>query len=305
MGDLKNEFSWSKSRDETFQTCLRKYWFSHYGHWNGWNATAPTRTRQTYMLKQLSTRHQWAGKRVHSAIQGALERLRDGRGRPDPKQTIEAMRNAMRDDFKSSRAKKYMNDPKRICGLFEHEYGIQVDDSDWKSIADHAEACARNFFSSELYGELVELPRVGWVEIEKLSDFQLEGTKIWVQLDLAIRRGERLAIYDWKTGSSENEQDGVQIACYVLYAMDRYQIPLESIDTYLVYLADNTVKAAVMSESKLETMRQYILDSIDEMRVPLADVEGNLAVEEDFDFTDDDTNCVRCVFKKVCPRPGD
>jgi hypothetical protein len=36
MTELKNEFSWSKTRDEVFKTCPRQYWFSYYGYWNGW-----------------------------------------------------------------------------------------------------------------------------------------------------------------------------------------------------------------------------------------------------------------------------
>ena len=36
MSELKNEFSWSKTRDEVFKTCPRQYWFAYYGYWNGW-----------------------------------------------------------------------------------------------------------------------------------------------------------------------------------------------------------------------------------------------------------------------------
>jgi len=36
MNQIKNEFSWSKNRDEIFGTCPRQYWFTYYGFWNGW-----------------------------------------------------------------------------------------------------------------------------------------------------------------------------------------------------------------------------------------------------------------------------
>jgi hypothetical protein len=36
MGELRNEFSRSKSRNEIFQTCPRQYYFNYYGYWGGW-----------------------------------------------------------------------------------------------------------------------------------------------------------------------------------------------------------------------------------------------------------------------------
>ena len=33
---LTNDFSWSKSRHEKFQECLRAYYLHYYGSWGGW-----------------------------------------------------------------------------------------------------------------------------------------------------------------------------------------------------------------------------------------------------------------------------
>jgi putative transposase len=56
MAELKNEFSWSKTRDEVFKTCPRQYWFAYYGYWNGWLDKVQERTRQIYILKNLKNR---------------------------------------------------------------------------------------------------------------------------------------------------------------------------------------------------------------------------------------------------------
>ena len=56
MATFKNEFSWSKTRDEIFKSCPRKYWFAYYGFWNGWLKDAPERARRIYVLKNLKTR---------------------------------------------------------------------------------------------------------------------------------------------------------------------------------------------------------------------------------------------------------
>ena len=76
--ELKNEFSWSKTRDEVFRECLRKYWFQYYGFWGGWYENAKPRVRQIYVLKQLQTRQMWAGDHVHRRIKHTLSDVRRG-----------------------------------------------------------------------------------------------------------------------------------------------------------------------------------------------------------------------------------
>ena len=40
MTDLVNEFSWSRTRDNCFKECRRRYYFQYYGSWGGWDAEA-------------------------------------------------------------------------------------------------------------------------------------------------------------------------------------------------------------------------------------------------------------------------
>src|SRR5947209_255184 len=82
MGDLANEFSWSRSRDGAFQECKRRYFYHYYGAWGGWDAAVAPEVRRLYILKQLASRQQWAGRTVHDAIELALHGLRDGRSMP-------------------------------------------------------------------------------------------------------------------------------------------------------------------------------------------------------------------------------
>src|SRR5438309_11027083 len=82
MGDLANEFSWSRSRDGAFQECKRRYFYHYYRAWRGWHAAVAPEVRRLYILKQLASRQQWAGRTVHDAIELALHGLRDGRAMP-------------------------------------------------------------------------------------------------------------------------------------------------------------------------------------------------------------------------------
>ena len=116
MSPLANEFSWSHSRHEVFQACLKKYYFAYYGAWGGWSESAPARVRELYILKRLHTRQQWAGHHVHQAIEFLL---RNGRKDPAAAAGAEARQlDLMRREFRDSRAGAYRGDPVHIPGLF-------------------------------------------------------------------------------------------------------------------------------------------------------------------------------------------
>ncbi len=125
MGErLTNDFSWSRSRDNTFQECRRKYFYQYYGSWGGWEADAPADVRRLYVLKQLSSRQQWAGRVVHDAIEMALHVLREGRDVPVEPFVTDVIER-MRAEWRSSKAGTYRDRPKTTA-LFEHEYLVDL-----------------------------------------------------------------------------------------------------------------------------------------------------------------------------------
>ena len=158
MTELKNEFSWSKTRDEVFKTCPRQYWFAYYGYWNGWLEDAPVRTRQTYILKNLRNRYIWAGEKVHDCIQRSLTNIRRGIKVLSVDEIVSITLDQMRAEYRSSKAKNYLKNPK-TCGLFEHEYGIKLPDDQWKDVAQNVEFCLRNFYGSDVYDTLKIHPK--------------------------------------------------------------------------------------------------------------------------------------------------
>src|SRR5260370_23210461 len=82
MAELVNEFSWSRSRDNTFQDCRRRYFYHYYGAWGGWDAPAGEEVRRLYILKQLASRQMWAGRVVHDAVEMVLHAFAEGRDLP-------------------------------------------------------------------------------------------------------------------------------------------------------------------------------------------------------------------------------
>ena len=72
MAKLINEFSWSHSRRNAFEECMRKYYFSYYGSWNGWERHATDRQKELYLHNKLINRWMWLGKLVHESIKNIL-----------------------------------------------------------------------------------------------------------------------------------------------------------------------------------------------------------------------------------------
>ena len=298
--ELKNEFSWSKTRDEVFRTCPRQYWFAYYGYWNGWLENAPERTRQIYILKNLKNRHIWAGEKVHECIQRSLTNIRRGIKVLPVDEIISITLDQMRAEFRSSRSKNYLKNPK-TCALFEHEYGIEMTDDQWKEVAQNVEACLRTFYSSDIYEDLRSHSKEDWLEVEEFSSFRLDNIKINLVIDCAIREGDDICLYDWKTGKSLSEDLSIQLSCYSLYAMERWEIPPERLHITEFNLSFDKANWFVIGAEQVEETKGYIKGSIKDMQSLLVDSEKNIPLEEErFSKVENERISSRCNFRKVC-----
>ena len=144
-----------------FRKCQRMYYYHYYGSWGGWDLKADIRTREIYILKQLQTRQMWAGTKVHESIEKVIKGIKSGE-RISLDIISETTRNIMRQDFLSSRSKKYFENPK-TCALFEHEYTIQISNTEWKNTADSVDDCIKVFFSSDVYKKILDLNSDPWL----------------------------------------------------------------------------------------------------------------------------------------------
>jgi hypothetical protein len=298
LEDFKNEFSWSKSRDDVFNECRRQYYFQYYGFWGGWEDNAPERTRHIYVLRQLVSRHMWAGDLIHRAIERSLKNIQS---RVEPltcDKIVEITKSLMRNEWKSSRDKNYWTRPKSTA-LYEHEYEIAVSDEEWKTLADKLEACLQNFYQSELFEKIQKLPLNSWLEVENLSSFDFEGTKIWVKTDFSYRTGKRITIVDWKTGYSGGDNT-LQLACYGLYGTYRWQVAPGQIDAVIFNVLNNVIEECALSSKDIERTKDYIKGSIRDMRALLRNPDNNEVDENDFSKADDKRTCDCCKFKKIC-----
>ena len=303
MSTRVNEFSWSHARHETFQTCLKRYYFSYYAAWGGWQEDAPARTRELYRLKRLSTRQQWAGHHAHQAIEYLLKGARR-----DPTGAMSAAAEPreielMRVEFRASRAGANRADPVRVAGLFEHEYNLDVPAAEWKATVDRAATAIRNFLASDHWTILRALPDEAFLAVERRAHFVLDGLKVSAVPDCAIRHNGKVTLYDWKTGTTAPAEHRMQMGVYALLALDQWATAPEEIEAVVFNPVLDRKETFTFSADDLESLREFVRDSADEMLFPLEDPQANIAGDgASFDCTEHEEPCKTCPFLRACPR---
>jgi hypothetical protein len=206
----------------------------------------------------------------------------------------------MRAEFRSSKSKNYWKNPKS-CALFEHEYEVELTDDQWKEMANNVENCLRNFYASDIYDGLKSHPRDGWLEVEEFSSFHLDNIRINLAIDCAIKEGDGVYLYDWKTGKSLSEDLSIQLACYALYAMEKWYVHPESLRIIEYNLSFDKANWFSVTDGEVENIKGYIKGSIKDMQSLLTDIGSNIPLEEErFSKVEDERVSLRCNFRKVC-----
>jgi|APSaa5957512622_1039677.scaffolds.fasta_scaffold00224_41 hypothetical protein len=298
---FKNEFSWSKSRDGIFRECRRKYFFNHYGFWNGWIASEDDRIKRIYYLKKLNGKEVWMGSAVHGVIEFILKKFRSGE-EVSLSHAVVILRKRMESDFVMSKLGGYTGFKTNAHRFFEDEYDIEISEDEKAELFDKAERCLRNFYNSDIFMEIRRTPVEDWVTLEDFLSFDFESTRVYLSIDFAMRKGDKVILYDWKTGKERKSDYELQMGLYSLYVADKLGIPTENITAKMFYLGigdEGKVDSFEVDSERLEFVREYLRGSILEMKKLLKDISENEAVEDDFEKCEGYW-CSRCNFRKVC-----
>jgi hypothetical protein len=240
------------------------------------------------------------GEKVHDCIKHTFKNLQRGISTLDVDEIISITINQMRDDFRSSRDKRYLVHPK-TCALFEHEYNVDISDDQWKKVADDVEKCLRNFYNSETFFMLKDLPSQSWLEIEDFSFFRLDRKKIWAVIDCSFRTDDGITIIDWKTGRGTTDDVSLQLSCYAMYGIEKWGIKPEKSKLVEYNLLSDASAEFSVTEGEIAETKTYIKGSIADMESLLVDVENNVPKGERF-FKKVEGGRIRerCNFRKVC-----
>lgn len=300
MAKFENNFSWSFSRHRLFHDCRRAYWYNYYGSWGGWDADAPDEARLAYRLKQSVNMPMWLGDLVHRMAERILGDLQN-RELNTVENYQKQMRKWMNREWLQSVEGKWKWKPKYNLNLFEHYYGIEITAEERVAARDKVYRCIAHFMESPLFAELAALGPAEWKSIEKLDQFPVNDVPVFVKLDLATAPAENsVVVYDWKTGK-RSDDTAVQLGCYALYAYQVWRIPLENQRLVSFYLDDNEVAEARPDASHLVETKDFILNSIEEMRATLdGPIEKNEATKENFPMTERRGKCRRCAYREMC-----
>ena len=312
-------FSWSASRHDTFASCKRRYYYSYY---------ASLDDPEIYRLKKLSALPLWAGSVVHDTIEAFL-RANDRLPSVEDQESLirSVVHSGMLGDWRASEAgpppvdgAPYggglppVDDPEPLpeegrphlpFRLFEHEYGIPVEQEDKRLAVNIVMRSLKHFFRSETLLHALQVGRERWLALEDLVSFHVGEVEVFLRMDLAYRDHDgRVVIVDWKTGRNEGRFNEVQVAGYALYATEQGWVSEpEQISTELNYLVIPKAVRRSVNRKAIENARSFILKSAGTMKALLLDPLQNLARLEDFPMIDRPQVCRRCNFRRLCFPP--
>jgi len=304
MVEFKNKFSWSFSRDSLFRECKRKYFYNYYGSWEGWKKdSADNTTRTLYVLKNLINRKIWKGDAVHKEISRTLKSYESTGRFSNYENSVKRTTNIMRQEFRFSKNKSYWDTDRslrKVNALFEHEYDLEITDDEWIENYNDVLKCLDNFYKSDITSELKDLDTQQIMTIDSITPtpFDFNNETIYVNLDLAYKIDTKVKIVDWKTGSGESNP--LQFVVYTFHANDFLKIPLEDITVIEYNLLNDKKIIYSYSAQDISEAKQYIENSINEMKSYLYDADNNSAEITDFPRTDENWRCENCNFKKIC-----
>lgn len=305
---ITNDFSWSRSRHQKLEECLRAYHYHYYRSWGGWELDAAPDVRELYVLKKLNNRFTWSGAVVHDVIKRALIRIRHGRDVSAVREIDRAHR-LMRHDWRFSWSREYWYQKyrKEFSGLAEHEYAVQVAPEEWKQNWEAAKKALEWFFQSRWIPLARSLRREQWLEVDQddfeRATFAFEGVKVYAMPDFAYRELDGTpVVVDWKTGKVR-EGYGEQVLGYALYMSAQHHVPVERVRASLVYLNEGLEETVRVDAASVEAFKARFRQSVASMRellsVPAANMPKEMAA---FAQTAELERCQHCVFRRPCGR---
>lgn len=309
MSDLEfgphPEFSWSRSRHDTFSVCARRYYYRYYGSWRGWEDDAGPRTKRAYLLKQLTSLPAELGRAVHRRAFEVGFRAAQGLPLPSLGDLVGRTRDELNDVVRSSRDRgSFRRRPARRSFLRRAWYGEPLTGEVVDATEERLEASHRALRAHEIWDavreEELEVDFLGDPEVVPDPQLRVDGVPVYGEPDLVLRpAGERPpVVLDWKSGR-ERDGDLWQLAVHGLWVRATRGDPV--CVGRVEYLAEDTAHEVELGEGELDAAEARIRESLGEMRALLEDPDRNEARSRDaFPLTEHTRVCRWCDFFELC-----
>lgn len=298
MTDFKNEFSWSKSRDSTFKECPRKYYYNYYGYWDGWKDFMDEKKKKLHYLKKIKTKQIWIGEKVHEVIEFVLRKYRAGE-KISLSHALSIIRARLDSEFNESIIKRYTGFHSKLTKLFEHEYEIEINKKEKEELFDLAARAIVNFFNSDVFMEIRQVPVEDWILLEDFLKFDYKGNTIFLSIDFALKKDGKIILYDWKTGQQRFAEPDLQLSIYSMYVAEKFNIEPANIIAKIYNVTIDKEDSFKIDEKKIKNTKKYIEESIEKMKDNLINPKENFAEEKHFQKKEG-WYCNRCNFRKIC-----
>jgi hypothetical protein len=171
----------------------------------------------------------------------------------------------------------------------EYHNGEMIPDSFYASIDENGKTCLQTFFGKWLGYQNQECLRH-----EEFDHFSIGDIGVTVKVDFVGKMpGGTLVLTDWKTGRDDDDYETeLQMAAYVLWAMQYYRKSPDDIRTELVFLKTGATKSFSFFWEQVFAVQEMI---------PKEFAAMNASYEYgDFPAQPSQRECLSCKFAEVC-----
>jgi hypothetical protein len=172
----------------------------------------------------------------------------------------------------------------------EYHNGEKIPNSFFACIEENGKTCLHTFF-----GKWPDYTNRECLRHEEYDHFKIGDTGVTVKVDFAGRMPDgTLVLTDWKTGRDDDEYETeLQMAAYVLWAMQYYRMRPDDIRTELVFLKTGVTKSYSFFWEQVFEVQEMI---------PRVFAAMNAFYEyRDFPDRPSQRECLSCKFAEVCP----
>lgn len=296
--ELKNQLAWSCSRISLFEHCKRKYYYTYYGAWGGWESNASDETKELYLLKNLRSMAIAVGQIVHDIVDQALKKSQRGERFSYEKLSHDFNR-LFNFAIQLSEHKMYHRKPK-LQGIVGYEYNKKPTQEEIEEHRDKGLQCLKTFCESEMLQRILESDKTKWLFPEKFTTYQIGNEAAFARFDFAYENEGSIIIIDFKTGNNLNSEINNQARAYCHYFWKTRNYKPENIHFLFWGLQNDTVIEHICSEEDYLKFEKEVLGDLEKMKSLLTDKDNNQTIIDNFPRTEEIVYCRDCEFRRCC-----
>lgn len=268
--------SWSFTKHRIWNRCQRQYYFEYIAPFV--KSVPIVNPEKIRWLKNFTSKFVVQGQLIHDIIDKQIQYHSEKK----PMDLTEAINTF------SKKVSLYKNVGGEVFS--EYHNGEKIPDSFFVAMDENGKTCLHTFF-----GKWPDYRSRECLRHEEFDHFSIGDVGVTVKVDFVGRmQNGTIVLTDWKTGRDDDEYETeLQMATYVLWAIEYYNLNADEIGTELVFLRTGTTKPIRFFEEQLHEVRQMIPDEF---------IAMNASYEyEDFPEMPSQRECISCRFAEVCP----